>query len=329
MLIRKSIYEFMKNFGIYERILKIETLQKYLYKDKENYVYCVYTKDKRWVVHIINDKKYTKEIVEKQNRFAMYLREKGIITPQKLICDEEYCMEKRIGELTYLVTVEGYLGREIKNVNEHFFCNFGQLIGRIHKFSETYDKEIGLSIIRNNLIEGNADLKKVFRAGMKDIPITKGMRQAVEYHNSLVEGMKKVWGNLPYGTVHGDLGIYNNLRRVGRKLGVIDYNMSGEEVFLGECIIAFYSSIHKYEWKKELKNINMDKALANYLEGYIKEREISTAEKKEFARVSALFDGLFFCKSLISEWNQLHQKDTLEKFDNIKKYFDPSLHNFF
>ena len=145
-------------------------------------------------------------------------------------------------------------------------------------------------------------------------------------HDKLVETLVPIWNTLPAGAVHGDLGIYNNLMQTKYGLGIIDFNRSGDEVFLGDALSAFYASVHKLSWQERLSAISKDEALHVFLSGYGSQRILTTVETEYYHLVAALFDGLFYCKSAIELWNIGDWNGAVKNMRMGDMHFDPDMH---
>lgn len=74
--------------------------------------------------------------------------------------------------------------------------------------------------------------------------------------------------------------------------------------------------------------LNELNAFLIFWEGYSEHYSVSEIEIEYFPQVSALFDGLFYCKCAIEVWNNGFQEEALLMIKASNKHFDPSVHPF-
>lgn len=113
---------------------------------------------------------------------------------------------------------------------------------------------------------------------------------------------------------------------MGSGIGVIDFNLAGTEAFLGDMLAAFYASIHKCTWQEKLTGINKDQAYQLFFKAYLAERKFTVLEKSAFSKAAALFDGLFFFKAIVEEWDITHDIDVLARLNEAIFHFDTENH---
>lgn len=326
MIKRIEAEQLLHMFGVQDEIIATACLQKSKYNKNFCYIYKVSAKDKAWVCRISRELNHSVQLAEMQSRFAMLLWENGIITAKKLQCSHAYCIELPYKNITVQAMAEEYLGEDFSNFTLDTFQKFGVLLGRMHFISERYSAKIGKSYVAEAIVSDKAVFSSILAKAVLPLPRLKEIENIEAVHNQLIAELSQIWQTLPSGAVHGDLGLYNNLIETKFGLGVIDFNLAGDEVYAADALASFYASIHKYSWQDKMKNLNREKALADFLNGYCRERKFCDLEKKYFSKISALFDGLFFCKAMIELWNDGRCKTALSRMPEALLYFDSDTH---
>lgn len=310
-------------FHVEIKLISIDVLQECYDFQKIRLVYVFNLESNEHLVcRIIREKHYDKELIEKQSQFANFLYCNGIITPHKINFNGNYCLRIKLSEGFFLVTLEEFMGKDLEVADLETFFMFGTLLGNIHSLSEKYKFSINFSVVLQALETGNAKFSKII-SRLPDFIAHHELIQKISFlHDSLVDKVKSIWKNLPKGTVHGDLGIYNNLVTTSKGLGIIDFNLAGDEVFLGDLLSSFYSSIHKFTWREKLRNIKLQDATTAFFSGYFEKRKLIKNEISVLPEIASLFDGLFYCKSIFEEANYNNKKEHIvERINNAIGHF--------
>ena len=94
-----------------------------------------------------------------------------------------------------------------------------------------------------------------------------------------------LWNSLPHGPIQGDFCPNNMVIDANEKIvGVFDWNISGDEVFINEaCAVAIYTIFH-FEWKEEVSEENKLRA---FFDAYREHRHLT---KKELEIAPVLFN---------------------------------------
>lgn len=88
------------------------------------------------VLKLSHEKNITRDIIEEQSVFSEKLRNCGVITPRRFISDCSYCIIYLIEELQFLVTIEEFLGDEIRYIDEDCVIKIATLMASNHKISQ-------------------------------------------------------------------------------------------------------------------------------------------------------------------------------------------------
>ena len=258
----------------------------------------------------------------------MILHANGVNTARKYRCQNNYCIHHLINGIEMQITLEEYIGEDLSDVGIGFLKEFGEVLGRVHSVSSKHPFVIGRSFISDYIQNDKARFSKILEKAEPPLPDFPYVHIAEKLHDNLVHELAKNWHLLPMGAVHGDLGAFNNLMNTASGVGIIDFNLAGDEAFLGDVLSSYYASIHKYLWKDLFSGLNELNAFLIFWEGYSEHYSVSEIEIEYFPQVSALFDGLFYCKCAIEVWNNGFQEEALLMIKASNKHFDPSVHPF-
>lgn len=320
--------QIIDKFNVGRTALSTQAISEDFTENKTRAVYKIETEDGLLICRISNEPNYPKELIDKQSDFANVLYAGGIHTSFKISVNGNYCISEKLDGIEYNVTLETFAGQSIEDVRDDIFYEFGSLIGCIHSISESKNIHIKKSNVYLAVKNGNADFKKLLeKRGYTDFEDV-NMQKLTVLHNSLVQEIKSKIDDLPCSAVQGDVGIFNNIVISSGKMGIIDYNLAGDTPYIIDMLSAYYSSVHKKSWQEKLKNIDKNKALDDFLKGYTEKRKLQEIEINIYPAVSALFDGLFFCKAFMDEGNF---DDLFLSQINVKKaeqLFSPSNHAF-
>lgn len=316
-------------FCITQKICHYSVLQETAEAENEKHIFLVKTKnDNQYVCRYYKGNQFNSEIINQQSNFAMILKKYGIITPMKYKQNNNYCIPLNFEGKTYLVTVEDYLiGNDFK-IDIHLYKKMGELLGNLHSISETHPSTINYSIILDSIMNGRASYENILKKSIYPLEGYKYIANIIHIHDSLVCILKKCWSELPRGSAHGDLSTFNNIINVCGQIGIIDFDLAGNEIYITDLLITFYSSIYKYAPCSENANYNFNEALNEMLNSYLSKRKLSKAEINAFPYIAALFDGLYFSKHLISMANSLQDASILNGFSKVIQHFDASKHQF-
>jgi hypothetical protein len=69
------------------------------------------------VVKFVREDRHHHDIIEKQSKFSEYLRDQGILTAKRYMSGDCYCIKYKLNDICLDVTVEDYLGEEVKTID--------------------------------------------------------------------------------------------------------------------------------------------------------------------------------------------------------------------
>ena len=306
-------YDVLSLYEISESVSKITIIESSTGSNKIRIIFCIETDSGReYICRISNEANYPKGLVEKQCAFARFLYDNGINTPKKYSCSGGYCRTLKINNEYFLVVLEERLGNDMVLVTPEEYRDLGILLGKIHCLSEGYVLKVGQGIVSRSIDTGRARFDNLIKQLMPPVC-------------ELISALQKDMHRLPYGTVHGDLSSFNNIVSMPDQKGmaVIDFNLAGEEPYLFDLLITFYSSIN--DLLRSSKNVSVERYFT-FFEGYSSVRKFNNIELELWDRAAALFDGLYFCKRMIGEYNLSPTTDNAQWLYEALEHFDVKTH---
>jgi len=253
------------------------------------------------VVKFTKENKHPQEIIENQSIFSEYLRSQGILTPKRYISGGRYCNKYKLNNMLVNVTVEDYLGEEIKAIDFNLAFKIGKLLARMHKISEKGNCHIGSNTIFNvvgyNEVSGYDKFVQLGESGKIDSEI---------YHNiktlylTKLNRIKSIWDKLPRFAVQGDISI-NNLTCIGDNIGIFDYNIAGDETLVGDMVLEGLLTANEMELADGLTDEDRTEIFKCFFRGYISERPLTYNEEKILNDIYSISAALWFTKIQYNE----------------------------
>ena len=314
-------------FGINQEVNSYIPIQETVEIENEKLIILVKTVNgSKYICRYYKGSHFSKTVIEQQSQFADVLKNNGIITPNKYSCKGSYCLPFTFGNKKYLTTIEDFLAGNDFGIDLQLFEKLGRLLGCLHRISEKVPTKIDYSPITDSIISGKARFEAILNKTSKTFEISDRITKIGGLHDRLVNQLSENWCTLPCGSVHGDLSVFNNIIEVDGSIGIIDFDLAGNETYLSDLLITFYSSLYKYYPDREKTNIDVSKAYKMFFRGYLSQRKLTETEISVFPEMAALFDGLYFSKMLLSEWNQTHGSIVLKQFDKAYRHFNVYKH---
>lgn len=265
------------------------------------------------VVKFVKENDHPSPIIESQSIFSEYLREHGILTPRRYVGGGKYCLNYKLNHIDVDITVEDYLGGEIKTIDFNLAYKLGQLMGRIHRISENGNCLIGKSTIFDllgyNEVSGYVTFRDLGESGkINEVTYLK----IKELYTERLEKVKLSWGELPRFATQGDISI-NNLSYKGENIGIFDYNIAGDETLVGDMVLEGLLTANEMDLTDKLTDNDRAELFMHFYKGYITKRPLSDNEKSVLNDIYLISSALWFTKIKYNE-------DSLEKLIDRNEY---------
>ena len=114
------------------------------------------------------------------------------------------------------------------------------------------------------------------------------------YKKYKINKIKNMWTDLPIYAVHGDLGLLSNVTIYNNQYGIIDFNLSGDEVLLNDMLITWYSSVYSFDialilsLKERIENRKI------FFSSYLNNRNLNTKEQEYLYDMACIINGVYF-----------------------------------
>ncbi|MDW0115591.1 hypothetical protein QTL97_01395 [Sporosarcina thermotolerans] len=273
------------------------------------------------VVKFVKEKEHPSHIIESQSLFSEYLRDHGILTPRRYVSEGRYCQNYKLHHLDVAVTVEDYLGEEIKAIDYNLAYKLGQLMGKIHKISEKGNCLIGNSTIFNlvgyNEVSGYNAFRELGEAGAID---TVMYWKIIELYTKKLEKVKLSWGKLPRFATQGDISI-NNLSYIEGNIGIFDYNIAGDETLVGDMVLEGLLTACEMDLADGLTDNDRKELFKTYYKGYITARPLSDDENAVLSDVYSISSALWFTKIKYND-SSLEKLVEREEHDKVRRLLE-------
>lgn len=303
-------------------------LQRYNY-DEENkgskevrlIIKVVFEKHSAVVIRFKNEQNVTKERIEAQCSFAVQLSKGGIKTPHIYHFDGHYANEYHINGYDVIVTIEDFCDGEVKAVDEKIARMTGVLLAQMHNVSEkmnlhVYDKVMFNPLLRNELFDISvfSENKEILRA------IEPSLCDEIESITDIYLRKIEIFKEETQYAVQRDISLCNLYITVDGKMGVFDYNNSGDNVLFYDAIMqaVFESRLMDYkdDYPEREQNI-----LSAFLNGYDSVRPFTSLQKEIYPYLCAVISAYWlgdmrFDKGNLKSLIEKKQTDAICRFMN-------------
>jgi Ser/Thr protein kinase RdoA (MazF antagonist) len=300
-------YHFFMN-GYNEKTLEVKVIAKAEFSDRN-----------ALVVKFVRENNHSNNIIEEQSRFSEHLRNYGVLTPKRYKIGDKYCNIYHIDGLTLDVTVEDYIGEEIKVINNELAYKIGQLMGANHCIAEKDNLHINADTIFNvvgyNEVSGYNDFIKLGNNNLIEKSI---FDEICTIYEKKLNKIKTVWADLPKYATQGDYSI-NNLTYIGNELGIFDYNIAGDATLIGDMILEGLLTANEMDLADGLIESDRLELFKSFVKGYIIKRPLSEQEKHIFNDIYTISQALWSSKIIYSDnlLEKLIENNEIEKVTEL------------
>ncbi|WJY27293.1 phosphotransferase enzyme family protein [Sporosarcina trichiuri] len=278
----QSVVEVLEQFGLQGTVSSIKPFIDYHSEaDKEvKTIAKVGFKDRApLVVKFLKEPEHPPSVIESQSVFSEYLRNCGIRTAQRYEKNGTYCLPYQWDGLDLTVTIEEYLGEEIKAIDFPLARNIGQLLGKIHTVSEEGGCRIGKETIFNflgyNEVSGYDTFRKMSTIRELDPLLFERIKGIYEEKR---EAVQRLWNLLPRAATQGDISI-NNLTVADGTMGIFDYNIAGDATLVGDMVLQGLLTANEMPLAEGILEESRPDLFRVFCEGYCSERALTKEER--------------------------------------------------
>ena len=289
-----DIQQVLSDYDITDTAADFSELQRYNYDNNKSskeirlIIKVTFEEHSPVVMRFKNEKNVTEEMIEKQSKFAETLFENGIITPHNYSDNGSFAKTYHINGYEVIVTVEDFCEGEVNAVDEETARMTGELLAKMHDISERENLRLGMKTLFDPLDRNDLFDLSVFTENKDKLRgIDPALYDEIEQlKNSCMEKIA-VFGNEPRYAVQGDISDCN-LYISGGRLGVFDFNNSGDNVLFYDAAMQAVFEATLMDYKEEASPERERKILSAFLDGYESLRPFTDKQREVFPYLCAI-----------------------------------------
>lgn len=315
-----DVVDILKFFNCDSTVLTIDLISHYQVNKKVILIIKAKTSSKDYILKFYSDNVVDVKKENLQCEFSEFLFAEGIAVPHKYAVKGEYVIKFKIGYILFFVTVEDVFGEDIEIVSKDSAYQLGRILAEIHRISRQADYHLPTGIAFNSLYSPKVEYESVWKN--ISLPIGDEIKKTRELHNKSIVKLRQLWKELPAYAVHGDLALTSNLMYDEKKgYGIIDFNLSGDEILLGDLLITWYSSRYSESFIKQISSQNILNIRQAFFSGYFDVCQLHKLEVDIFEQSSKIINGLFFSKYVASK-SVKNNADMVQLYAKVPENFD-------
>ena len=315
-----DIERIFQDYGIYEHCAGFSELQRYHYEEDDPdskevrlIVKAETNSGSAVVIRFKNEADVTLDTVTAQSKFAVLLAENGIETPRIYHANGQYARWYQISGYKVIVTVEDFVGGELKEVDTKTAEQTGRLLARMHNVSEMNDFHV-----QNNVLFHPLKRNDLF--SFEDFAVHKEYLKSVhaDLYHKIVLGyshlLEKVrfFENEPQYAVQGDISDCNLYRNAYGTIGVFDFNRCGDNVLYYDAVMQAVFEARLMVYPKEIAKASEAVILPAFLKGYHQERPFTDRQIEVFPYLYALISAFWLFDM---RWSEHSLANAIEQAD--------------
>lgn len=305
----EDIASILQDYGIEAKLNNFYELQRYHYecddpdsKEVRLIVKLELDNTPPLVVRFKNEEDVTIELIESQSQFAEVLKNEGIITPRQYMSKGRYANWYTIGGYEVTVTLEQFVEKEVKVVDEITAKKTGELLARTHNIAQRHNLHIDNQVLFNPF-EHN-DLF-AFDAFMSLSQVLVGEDKVLfdkitDKYNAYMEKLAPLREQLKYA-VQGDISNCNLYLTDGGEVGIFDFNRSGDNIPFCDAVMQAIFEARLMDYPENKDDDFEAKILTSFLEGYCSVRPLTKEEREWYPYLYAIIDAFW---SSDIRWNE-------------------------
>lgn len=281
-------------------------------------------KDKSYIIKFSLEKEHPIRLIEAQSVFSECMRVNGINTAQRFKCNDLYCIPFDVKEGVYAVTVEEYLGEELKFINYNIVEEIAALMAKMHIISQQNNCHIHGNTIWD-LFDKTTDISRGYKAFCQyrndekyDFSLfDNGLyEKIIKLYEKRLSRLKSIWGRLPKYATQGDYSINNLVNINGRVGGIFDYNVAGDEVLVSDMIIEGIFVSYEMDLSNHFTVEDKDEMFKLFIRRYMQSRKLNEYEVKAMNDLYAVVFPFWWTRIIF------HKENSLQKYledNNVEK----------
>lgn len=274
--------------------------------------------DESGVAYILKGERTNAESVEQNCQFANVLRA-CLPTPQyyKSI-NNTFTVTN--GDYIYTLEEKLVVGEEINVLTTQHLIEVASKLAIMHRYTETNNialhKATSWSMFGGNETDeiGDYDENELsFQAFEEAFHQHQSFPKIKQKYLQLRAFLKEAWPTLPRAATQGDFCYYNQRFQDGKLVGLMDFNLAGDEILVNEFVaVAIYLSWHvPYEG-----TLTSHERYQLFVQHYEKERPLTTEER-------SVLPAIF---SIIRAFRYDRVDDGIAETGNVEQFINETWH---
>ena len=266
------------------------------------------------VIRFKNEEDAPKDVIEAQSRFAALLYDHGIETPKAYVSDGLFARLYSINGYNVVVTVEDFKAGEIRTVDPQTAKGTGELLARMHNIAEANSFHVDCEVLfdplaPNDLFFYESFVKRKERLTGIDSDLYNSI---VKKHDGLISHIAPLGRETRYA-VQGDISDCNLYRTEEGKIGVFDFNRSGDNNLFFDAVMQAVFESRLMDYPEEPDEHREEIIFSSFLEGYQQVRPFTAEQKEAFPYLYALITAFW---GVDMKWVDFSRTKTVDEADD-------------
>lgn len=246
------------------------------------------------VVKFLNEKDFSREVIEEQSAFSEHLRCRGIRVARRYLSNGRFAnpFAARGSEVT--VIVENFMPGEIKCVTPEISYRIGAMLALEHNVSEADDCHVDHETIFNPMAPNDLftydDFVKL-EPQLNEEETDLFMR-IVDRHARRMEALQPLKRRNKYA-VQGDLSDCNLFIDEGGNTGMFDFNNCGDNYLLGDAVMQGVFVARLMDYPQPLTDEYSMTILEKFISGYHSVRSFTDEDRAFIPHLYAIIDAFW------------------------------------
>lgn len=318
-----DVVNILHQFNCNDQVAETNLVSHYQINDKIIMIVMATTTANKYILKFYSDKVVDMELENLQCRFSEFQFLSGVSLPHKYTANGKYVVKAIIDNIPFLVTVEDVFGIDVTIITEETAFELGNVLGQMHKFSVLADYHLPKGIAYNTLYSQKVEYDAIWESVAVEHLSNNLIQDTRFIHNRNVTTLRSMWKELPTYAVHGDLGLTSNfMYDETYGYGVIDFNLSGDEILIGDLLITWYSSRYSKPFVNSISSTEAKNIRDAFYKGYSVNRRLERYEASIFQSSAKIVNGLYFSRYVANLFKTHEEESGKKLYSKIVESFD-------
>lgn len=283
-----------------------------------------------YIIKFVLEEEHPVKLIEEQSIFSECMRANGINTAKRYKSCDKYCISYTVNDLIYAVTVEEYLGEELKFINYKIVDGIATLVAEMHSISQENNCHISGNTIWD-IFDETTDISRGYKAfyeyrnngeydfSLYDISLYENI---ISLYEERLSRLKAVWNKLPRYATQGDYSTNNLVCENGRVAGIFDYNIAGDEILVSDMIIEGLFVCYEMDLDNGLTYDDRCKMFRVFIKKYMECRKLNQDEIAVMNDIYAVVYPFWWTRIIFDEGKSLKKYLDERNVKKVNKFFN-------